>query len=135
LPSKDYDPVRIEHVALWTTDLAALAVFWAEHFGGRLSAEYVSHNREGFRSIFVTLPEGARIELMTGPWVGPAHPHETQDGWAHVAISLGSEAAVDAQATIFARLGLLESGPRWTGDGYYEAAIRAPGGILVEIMP
>jgi lactoylglutathione lyase len=126
--------MRIEHVAVWTTDLAASAAFWAEHFGGRLSDEYASRNREGFRSIFVTLPEGARIELMTGPWVEPADPARTPEGWAHVALALGSETAVDAKAAAFAALGLVTSGPRWTGDGYYEATVLAPGGILVEIM-
>jgi lactoylglutathione lyase len=127
--------MRIEHVAVWTTNLQASAAFWAEHFGGRLSREYVSRNREGFRSIFVTLPEGARIELMTGPWVERADPERTPEGWAHVAVSLGSEETVRAKAAAFKCLGLLTSGPRWTGDGYYEATLLAPGGILVEIMP
>jgi lactoylglutathione lyase len=127
--------MRIEHVALWTTDLAAAAAFWAEHFGARLSKEYVSHNREGFRSIFATLPEGARIELMTGPWVELSDPDREQTGWAHVAVALGSEAAVDAKAAAFAALGLATFGPRWTGDGYYEATVFGPGGLLVEIMP
>ena len=26
----------------------------------------------------------------------------------------------------------LVSGPRWTGDGFYEAVIREPGGALIE---
>jgi lactoylglutathione lyase len=127
--------MRIEHVALWTTDLDATAAFWAEHFGARLSEEYVSRNREGFRSIFATLPEGARIELMTGPWVAASEPGGEPAGWAHVAIALGSEAAVDAKAAAFAAQGFATSGPRRTGDGYYEATVFAPGGLLVEIMP
>lgn len=128
-------PMRIEHVALWTTDLAATAAFWAEQFGARLSEEYVSRNRPGFRSIFATLPEGARLELMTGPWVGPSAAGEEAEGWSHVAVALGSEAAVDARAAAFTAQGFVTSGPRRTGDGYYEATVRAPGGLLVEIMP
>lgn len=127
--------MRIEHVALWTTDLAAAAAFWTEYFGARLSEEYASRNRAGFRSIFATLPDGPRIELMTGPWVTPTEPGQEPAGWAHVAIALGSETAVDAKAAVFAARGFATSGPRRTGDGYYEATVLAPGGLLVEIMP
>lgn len=124
--------MRIEHVALWTRDLPGMVTFWQTHFGADASAEYASRNRPGFRSVFLTLPEGARIELMTGPWVGTAPVPETE-GWAHIAIALGSPTAVDAKARTFQALGLLQSGPRQTGDGYYEAVIIAPGGLLVEI--
>lgn len=123
--------MRIEHVALWTRDLSGAVAFWREYFGARASAEYASRNRPGFRSVFLTLAEGARIELMTGPWVGTATPEA--EGWAHVALSLGSEAAVRDKAEEFRALGLLHSGPRLTGDGYFEAVVNGPGGMLVEI--
>jgi lactoylglutathione lyase len=122
----------LAHVALWTRDLDAAAAFWAEHFGVEVGAAYESRNRPGFRSRFLTLADGARIELMAGPWVGPA-PEGEPEGWAHVALSVGSEAEVRRLAERFAGLGFLKSGPRITGDGYFEAVIRAPGGLLVEI--
>ena len=125
--------VRIEHVALWTRDLGAQAAFWERHFGAALGPVYESTNRPGFRSIFATLPDGPRLELMTGPWVGPA-PGGEDEGWAPVALALGSDAAVDAKADEMAAEGLLRSGPRRTGDGYYEAVIAAPGGVTGEIM-
>lgn len=123
--------MRIEHVALWTRDLPGAVAFWQTHFGATASAEYASRNRPGFRSVFLTLAQGARIELMTGPWVAPAA--DEAEGWAHIALSLGSEAAVREQAEAFRRLGLLESGPRRTGDGYFEAVIRGPGGMTIEL--
>lgn len=54
-------------------------------------------------------------------------------GWAHVALALGSDAAVDAAAGLFRASGMLLEGPRHTGDGYYEALVRAPDGTLIEL--
>lgn len=124
--------MRIAHVALWTTDLDAAADFWRRHFGAQVGEEYVSRNRPGFRSLFVRLADGAAIELMTGPWLEGESGGE-RPGWAHVAVSLGSGEAVDAAARRFAAEGALVSGPRKTGDGYYEAVVRGPDGALVEI--
>ncbi len=124
--------MRLAHVALWTLDLEAAATFWARLFGADVGGLYESRNRPGFRSRFVRLPGGGAIELMSGPWVEPTTPAE-RAGWDHVAISLGSEAAVDAMADRCRAEGCLLSGPRRTGDGYYEAVIAAPDGARVEI--
>lgn len=124
--------MRLAHVALWTLDLEAVALFWQRTFGAEVGEVYESRNRPGFRSRFARLPDGGAIELMTGPWVEAASPAE-RVGWDHVAVSLGSEAAVDALAARCKAEGTLLSGPRWTGDGYYEAVIAAPDGTRVEI--
>ena len=68
---------------------------------------------------------------MTGPWV--AEGAKEAAGWDHVAVSLGSEAAVDEMADRCGRRGILSSKPRTTGDGYYEAVIVMPDGTPVEI--
>ncbi|WP_040845698.1 glyoxalase/bleomycin resistance/extradiol dioxygenase family protein, partial [Nitrospirillum viridazoti] len=71
-------------------------------------------------------------ELMQAPWVAEADP-QTRVGWAHLALSLGSQAAVDATAARLDAAGLLISPPRQTGDGFYEAVVRTPDGIPIEI--
>ncbi|WP_333822698.1 VOC family protein [Pinisolibacter sp.] len=124
--------MRLAHVALWTTDLDAAARFWAEHFAAEIGETYVSKNRPGFCSRFAHLPDGTALELMSGPWLEGDASGE-RPGWAHLAISLGSAAAVDAAARRFADQGLLVSGPRHTGDGFYEAVVRGPDGALIEI--
>lgn len=125
--------MKLAHVALWTRDLEAAAVFWAEHFGAEVGARYESANRPGFASRWITLPDNpVRIELMEGPWVAP--PAGEASGWAHIAFSVGSVAAVDALAERFAVAGLLVSGPRRTGDGFYEALVRTPDGTLIEVV-
>ena len=69
---------------------------------------------------------------MTGPWVEPPAPGE-REGWAHIAVRVGSEDEVRRLAEGFAARGRLRSGPRLTGDGYYEAVVEGPGSLLVEI--
>lgn len=124
--------MRLAHVALWTADLDGAAAFWQRYFGAGVGELYQSRNRPGFRSRFVRLPGVGEIELMTGPWVEPA-PAGEPVGWDHVAISLGSTEAVDALAARAAPDGCLLSGPRVTGDGYYEAVLAMPGGTRIEI--
>lgn len=124
--------MKIAHVALWTRDIDRLCGFWAAVFGAEVGALYESRNRPGYRSRFITVGVGASIEIMTGPWVASIEASE-RVGYAHVALSLGSKEAVDGFAELRAAAGTLVSGPRTTGDGFYEAVIRDPDGNLVEV--
>ena len=129
--------MRLDHVALWTADPASLErlrAFYAEWFGARAGARYESARRSGFASYFLTFPDGgARLELMTAPDVTRRAPGEAL-GYAHLAVALGSRAAVDALAARLAAAGVpIESGPRLPGDGYYEAVVRDPDGNVVEL--
>ena len=125
--------MKLAHIALWTPRLEEAAQFWRDHFDAEIGPRYESRNRPGFASRFATLPgTDLRIELMEGPWVGP-HPGEVS-GWAHIALAVGSAVEVDRIAERFAEKGLLVSTSRRTGDGYYEAVVRAPDGTLIEIV-
>jgi lactoylglutathione lyase len=124
--------MRIAHTALWTRDIDAAADFFKTWFGATVGEPYHSSNRAGFVSRFVRLADGQdQIELMSGPWVADAAPESV--GWDHVAISLGSEQAVTDLAARCRTAGCLKSGPRWTGDGFYEAVVLMPDGTPVEI--
>lgn len=126
--------VKIAHVALWTLDLEQAAAFWATHFNAVVGDLYASARRPGFVSRFVTLAEGVVIELMTAPWLsGDGEQAWERCGWAHLALSLGSEEAVERMAARMATHGLLVMEPRRTGDGYFEAVIRDPDGNHIEI--
>lgn len=55
-------------------------------------------------------------------------------GLAHFSISVGSREAVDALTGRLKEDGYtVLSGPRTTGDGYYESSVADPEGNLVEI--
>lgn len=124
--------MRIAHVALWTADLDGLCRFWAETFGAVVGDLYESARRPGFCSRFLTLKGGPSIEVMQGPWIAREVLEERQ-GYAHLALSLGSREAVDAMAVQAAAFGILISPARMTGDGFYEAVLRDPDGNLIEI--
>lgn len=125
---------RLVHVALWTRDLERLRAFYVAVIGGRAAAKYVN-SRTGFESYFVELGGGARLELMTGGNVAPRGDGGASVGYAHVALSVGSRAAVDALVARLAGKGVrVLSAPRTTGDGYYEAVVEDPDGNAVEIV-
>lgn len=124
--------MKLAHIALWTRDLDAAATFWQTLFGATVGEPYRSQRRPGFVSRFAALPGGVQIELMTGPWIA-AEPDAERPGWDHVALSLGSTEAVNALAARCRQDGCLVSGPRTTGDGFYEAVLAMPDGTRIEI--
>jgi lactoylglutathione lyase len=68
---------RIEHIALWVEDLAALSAFYASTFGAQVGPRYVNAAK-GFESCFLTFESGARVELMTTTRLSPVrHAHGT----------------------------------------------------------
>jgi lactoylglutathione lyase len=122
--------VRVEHVALWALDLERVCAFYVEQLGAVAGEPYVSEAK-GFRSRFLSWGEGARLEVMRREDV---RGRQEGAGWAHVALSLGSEAAVDEAAARLAAAGVeVVDGPRRTGDGYYECVVLDPEGNRVEL--
>ena len=100
----------------------------------RLPGELYHNPRTGLRTYFLTFDGGARVELMQKPGALPGGP-ELREGWAHLSFSLGSREAVDATTERLRAAGCaVESGPRVTGDGYYESCLLDPEGNRVELM-
>ena len=123
--------MKLDHIAVWTRDIERLAAFWRDAFGCAVGPLYESRNQVGFRSRFVTLADGSRLELMSSPaHAAPEAPDRV--GLAHIALSLGGVEHVDEAVR---RLSAhLVAPPRWTGDGYYEAVFRDPDGNLIEVV-
>jgi len=124
--------MKIDHVALWTTQLEAMKDFYVMAFGGKPGVKY--HNPEtGFESYFISFEGGARLELMSMP--GFEIPSQDRFlGYAHIALALGSIQAVDEVTERLGQQGVvIASGPRRTGDGYYESVILDPDGNRVEL--
>ena len=123
---------RLEHVAVWARDIDVMAAFYARWFGARVGNRY-ENPRKGFASRFLEFGGGARLEVMSRTDIGARNAGE-QLGLAHIAITVGDEAAVDALAARLAADGIaVLDGPRRTGDGYYECVVRDPEGNRVEI--
>jgi lactoylglutathione lyase len=127
--------VRIEHVAIWTRDLEGLRTFYERWFGARAGERY-ERAEHGYSSYFLDLDDGARLELMAMSSIPESRddPLAQATGLVHLAISLGSEAAVDDVTARLAAAGIrVLDGPRRTGDGYYESTVLDPDGNRLEL--
>jgi lactoylglutathione lyase len=127
--------MRIEHVAIWTTDLARCKHFYVTHFGATAGPTYVNPAKR-FESCFLSFTDGARLEAMTTTSLTLMElPPGTQRlGLTHLAISVGSERLVDELTQRLRNDGIVVvDGPRRTGDGYYESVVIDPDGNRIEI--
>jgi lactoylglutathione lyase len=126
--------MRIEHVAIWTADLARCKQFYTSYFGATAGPHYLNPAK-GFESCFLSFADGARLEAMTTTLsLVESAPGAQRLGLTHLAISAGSERAVDALTQRLRNDGIVVvDGPRRTGDGYYESVVLDPDGNRIEI--
>ena len=128
--------MTLEHVAIWTDKLEELKEFYVKYFGGTANSKYVNDARQ-FQSYFITFKSGARLELMSMPNV----PDNSNDrvvkqhkGIIHLAFGVDTIAEVDQKAVELKAAGFsILSGPRKTGDGYYEFETLDPDDNRLEV--
>lgn len=124
--------MKIEHIALYTSHLEELKEFYITYFNGKANNKYVN-SLKGFESYFITFESGARLELMRQQGMAERSAN-TAIGLVHLAFSVGSKEKVDELTQRLEQDGFKRiSGPRLTGDGYYESCILDPDSNLVEI--
>ena len=127
--------MHIAHLAIWAKELENLKTFYEQYFGAQAAARYCNAQKQ-FQSYFLTFASGARLELMHRPDIPSMSRQSGQEflGYAHLAMAVGSEAAVDALTRRLVNDGYqCLDGPRWTGDGYYESVVLDPEGNRIEI--
>lgn len=125
--------MRIEHVAMYVNDLEAARDFFVKYLGGVSNDGYHNPNTD-FRSYFLSFEDGARLEVMTKPGMVDGIKSVKRTGYIHIAFSLGSKEAVDELTARLKQDGYeVVSGPRTTGDGYYESCIVGIEGNQIEL--
>ena len=103
--------MKIEHIALYVKNLEDTKNFFMKYLGPKSNDGYYNP-RTNFRSYFLSFDAG----------------------YAHIAFSVCSKEKVDALTEKLKMDGYeVISGPRTTGDGYYESCIIAIEGNLIEI--
>lgn len=131
--------------------------FFIDYFDARSNEQY--HNpRTGLHTYILSFTEGStRLELMQRteqrepssslewpsrdgrrqsqrPDVQDADPSQPAIGYVHLSFAVGSRKGVDLLTRRLAADGYtVTSGPRTTGDGYYESCILGPEGIQIEV--
>lgn len=125
--------MRIEHVAMYVNNLEGARDFFIKYLGASSNDGY--HNQKtGFRSYFLSFSDGARLEVMNKPQMDDAEKILARTGLIHIAFSVGSRERVDELTEELKRDGYeVVSGPRTTGDGYYESCVIGIEGNQIEI--
>ena len=125
--------MKIEHIAMYVKDIEAAKEFFVKYLGGTSNDGY-HNNTTDFQSYFISFDDGARLELMTRPELADLEKPLNRTGYIHVAFSVGSKEAVDTLTDRLKEDGFeVVSGPRTTGDGYYESCIAIIEGNQIEI--
>lgn len=125
--------MKLDHIALYVCDLEYAKQFFIKYFGAVPNDLY--HNlRTGLKTYFLTFDSGARLEIMYRPDISQALPEPMRRGYIHVSFSVGSKDCVDTLTRRLEADGYnVLSGPRTTGDGYYESCIEGFEGNIIEI--
>lgn len=125
--------MRIEHVALYVNDLEQAKTFFTTYFHATANGGYCNR-ATGFRSYFLTFDDSTRLEIMYHPVMIDGEKPLRRTGYAHIAFSVGSQTTVDSLTDQLRADGYsVISGPRRTGDSYYESCIVDLEGNQIEI--
>lgn len=126
--------MKIGHIALYCLDLEGMREFFIRYFNG-VSNEMYHNPKTGLKTYILSFPDStAKLELMTRPEVKDEAENIYRQGFIHLSFSIGSKEKVDSLTRGLNEEGYqVLSGPRTTGDGYYESCIVGPERILIEI--
>lgn len=126
----------LEHIAIWTKNLESLKDYYCHYFNGVPNELYINTSTN-FQSYFLSFDSGARLEIMMMPNI----PDNTNDriiqqhlGIIHLAFGVKTRTEVEEKAKQLAHDGYpILSGPRLTGDGYYEFETQDPDQNRIEV--
>lgn len=125
--------MKIEHIALYVKDLEKAKTFFMNYLGAKSNDGY-QNPKTNFRSYFLSFDGGARLEIMNKPDLSDLTKDLARTGYAHIAFSVGSKEKVDTLTAKLKSDGYkIVSGPRNTGDGYYESWVIVIEGNQIEI--
>jgi lactoylglutathione lyase len=128
--------MTLEHVAIWTDNLEELKEYYTKYFGG-ISNEKYTNEKNQFQSYFLTFKSGARLEIMKMPNI-PSNANDTiikqHKGIIHLAFGVDTMKEVESKAKELQVDGFkILSGPRLTGDGYFEFETLDPDNNRLEV--
>ncbi len=125
--------MRIGHVAMYVKDLEGMKHFFERFFDARANGGH-ENPKSGLKTYFLSFDDGMRLELMNLPQMNVQKKSLAMMGYIHLSFSTGSREKVDILTERLYEAGYeVLSGPRITGDGYYESLILGPEDNQIEI--
>ena len=118
---------------MYVNDLEKVKNFFVFYLNAKSNDGY--HNKNtGFKSYFLSFEGEARLEIMNKPGMQDMDKPLTRTGLSHIAFRVGSKEKVQELTEQLKQDGYeVISGPRTTGDGYYESCIIGIEGNQIEI--
>ena len=128
--------MRIDHVAIWTSQIEELKDYYIKYFNGTSNRKYLNREKH-FESYFISFDSGTRLEVMQMPGI----PQNLNDpvvkqyhGIIHLAFGVENMAQVDEKFSELTNNGYkILRGPRKTGDGYWEFETLDPDNNRIEV--
>ena len=115
--------MKLDHVALYVKDLEGAKEFYTKYFGAKAFSKY-NNPKTGLETYFLAFDSEERLEIMTRPELQENQKNAMQYGYIHLSFSVGSKQKVDNLTHRLKSDGyIVVSGPRTTGDGYYESCV------------
>ncbi|MFT5737490.1 MAG: lactoylglutathione lyase [Maribacter sp.] len=126
--------MKIEHLAIWVSDLELMRGFYADYFDATSVQKYDNDSKK-FSSYFLSFDDGPRLELMQKPEI---HAIENRSkeylGISHFAVSVASKENVNTLTEKLRNNRFMVVGnARIPGDGYYESVAIDPEENRIEI--
>jgi lactoylglutathione lyase len=112
--------MMIDHIGLYVEDLEKAKMFFIKYFHAVNNTKYHNQNT-GLQTYFLSFKDGTRLEIMQRPETKTKTYDKNKDGYHHLAFRCANKEEVDALTKRLLEDGYqILSGPRVTGDGYYE---------------
>lgn len=121
----------IDHKSIWVVNIEEMKNFYLKYFDFEPSDKYINKTKN-FESYFLSFEGETKVELMHRSDI--QNKNQISIGYSHIALRLSSKKKIDFLTERLKKDGFnILSGPRITGDGYYESSFLDPEGNIIEL--
>lgn len=133
--------MKIDHIAIYVENLEATKEFFIKYFNATANNLYhnpktLYHNpKTELSTYFLSFEDNTRLEIMSRPNMIKTEFNLYRQGFIHLSFSLGNKEKVNELTARLKNDGYkILSGPRTTGDGYYESYVLGPENNILELI-
>ena len=126
--------MKIDHIAIYVENLEATKEFFIKYFNA--TANNLYHNpKTELSTYFLSFEDNTRLEIMSRPNMIKTEFNLYRQGFIQLSFSIGNKEKVNELTARLKNDGYkILSGPRTTGDGYYESCVLGPENNILELV-